>query len=122
MIPSPGHLVKIGTEVTVSCEISDLDEAVSVKWLKDTTVITNGGDYTLSLSSLESGKQTATLMINRDAVTKDTLFTFKVQSIQYDNSPESVTEVKLWVYGNLSAICGTLPNMIEKLEALKKLF
>ena len=110
MVTPKHRQVKIGTEVTLSCDISDLDEAVSVEWLKDTTVITNGGDYTLSLSSLESGKQTATLMINRDAVIEETLFTFRVQSIQYDNSPESVTEVKLWVYGNISAICDNLLN------------
>ena len=101
MIPSPGHLVKIGTEVTLSCEISDLDEALSVEWLKDTTVITNGGDYTLSLSSLESGKQTATLLIGGVAVKQAAYYTCRVESIQYDSSPHSDTDIGLEVYGEL---------------------
>ncbi|XP_063691212.1 titin-like [Bolinopsis microptera] len=98
VIPSPDHLVKTGTEVTLSCEISDLDEAVSVEWLKDTTVISHGGDYTVSLSNLESGKQTATLLIGGAAVKQDSDYTCRVKSIQYDSSPYSDTQIRLEVY------------------------
>ena len=97
---TPKHRqVKIGTEVTLSCEISDLDSAVKVEWVKDQTVITTDGQYTVSAGSPVSGKQTATLVISGNYVEEDARYTCRVQSIQYNKSPNSYAEVKLDVYG-----------------------
>ena len=99
-VVTPKHRqVKSGTEVTLSCEISDLDSAVKVEWVKDQTVITTDGQYTVSAGSPVSGKQTATLVISGNLVTEDARYTCRVQSTDYDNSPTSDTEVKLEVYG-----------------------
>ena len=91
--------VRTGTEVKLSCEISDLDGAVHVQWLRGADVITTGGDFTDASGSQESGKQTATLRMKGSAVKEDTIFTCRVRSNQYDNSPSSDTKVNLEVYG-----------------------
>ena len=97
---TPKHRqVKIGTEVTLSCEISDLDSAVKVEWVKDENIISTDGQYTVSAGSPVSGIQTATLVISGSYVTEDAIYTCRVQSTDYDNSPISDTEVKLEVYG-----------------------
>ena len=97
---TPKHRqVKTGTEVTLSCEISDLDTAVSVEWVKDQKVITTDGQYTESAGSPVSGIQTATLVISGNNVVEDATYTCRVQSTDYDNSPTSDTEVLLEVYG-----------------------
>ena len=99
-VVTPKHRqVKSGTEVTLSCEISDLDSAVKVEWVKDQTVITTDEQYTVSAGSPVSGKQTATLVISGIYVEEDARYTCRVQSIQYDKSPNSNAEVKLDVYG-----------------------
>ena len=97
---TPKHRqVKIGTEVTLSCEISDLDSAVKVEWVKDENIISTDRQYTVSAGSPVSGIQTATLVISGSYVTEDAIYTCRVQSTDYDNSPTSNTEVKLDVYG-----------------------
>ena len=92
--------VKHGTEVTLSCKISDLEQEVTVQWIKDTDeVIEDGENFISSLSALDEGKQIATLTIKENAVVSDSTCTCRVHSTLYNNSPVSDTAVKLHVYG-----------------------
>ena len=92
--------MKHGTEVTLSCKISDLEQEVTVQWIKDTyEVIEDGENFISSLSALNDGKQIATLTIKENAVVSDLTCTCRVHSTLYNNSPVSDTAVKLPVYG-----------------------
>ena len=91
--------MKHGTEVTLSCKISDLEQEVTVQWIKDTDQVIDGENFITSLSALDEGKQIATLTIKENAVVSDLTCTCRVHSTQYNNSPVSDTAVKLHVYG-----------------------
>ena len=91
--------MKHGTEVTLSCKISDLEQEVTVQWIKDTNEVIDGENFITSLSALDEGKQIATLTIKKNAVVSDLTCTCRVYSTQYNNSPVSDTAVKLHVYG-----------------------
>ena len=99
VVPTHKQL-KHGTEVTLSCKISDLEQKVTVQWIKNTDeVIEDGENFISSLSALDEGKQIATLTIKENAVVSDLTCTCRVHSTQYNNSPVSDTAVKLHVYG-----------------------
>ena len=98
MVPTHKQ-VKHGTEVTLSCKISDLEQEVTVQWIKDTNEVIDGENFITSLSTLDEGKQIATLTIRENAVVSDLTCTCRVHSTQYNNSPVSDTAVKLHVYG-----------------------
>ena len=83
----------------MSCKISDLEQEVTVQWIKDTNEVIDGENFITSLSALDEGKQIATLTIKENAVVSDLTCTCRVHSTQYNNSPVSDTAVKLHVYG-----------------------
>ena len=94
--------VEYGTTVTLSCEISDLDEEVRVQWVKESgdVIVSGGSEYTVSQGNLSSSWiQIATLVINGSSVTEDSLFTCRIHSTQYTNSPSSDTVIKLDIFG-----------------------
>jgi hypothetical protein len=91
--------VKSGTETKVSCIIIGLNKAVKeVSWLHNGNPLTGDG-YTMTVTSLVLGSQTATLLVEGSHVTKDKDYTCRVTSGEYEQSPPQDTVVKLNVYG-----------------------
>ena len=93
--------VKSGTDATISCVITGITSQVTVEWLGPSGIIRSDANYTPHPGTYETtdNTQTATLEVKGDAVTDDRIFTCRVKSGTFSESPSANTEVQLNVYG-----------------------
>ena len=92
--------VKSGTETTISCVITGLNDATaSVVWQDSEGQAVTGDNFTPAEGTQEGGKQTTTLLVKGAAVTDDKAYNCQVTSGTDTNSAASDTTVNLDVYG-----------------------
>ena len=91
-----------GSDVTLSCEITDLDSPVNVQWVNEAgDNIEDGEQYTVTHSTGDNRDHVTTIALEGSTVTEDLSFTCRVESVEFSNSPSSDTVVKLVVNGKL---------------------
>jgi hypothetical protein len=93
--------VKQGTETTISCVVSGLDDPATVTWVTSTGAAVSGTDFTSTEGVLSDGIQTSTLLVKAAQVTVDTAYTCRVTSGTHSESAPSDTTVNLDVYGEI---------------------
>ena len=95
--------VKSGTETTFSCEITGITSPVTVEWFQPSgsKVSDTTKGYYQDPGTLQGSSQTSTLKVTGITVAEGGLFTCRVKSGEYSESPSSDTEVNLNVYGKI---------------------
>jgi hypothetical protein len=91
--------VKKGTETTISCVVSGLDDPATVTWVISTGAAVSGTDFTPNEGVLSDGIQTSTLLVKAAQVTVDTAYTCRVTPGTHSASTPSDTAVHLDVFG-----------------------
>ena len=115
---------------TLTCNIGDLTQAVTVSW-KDTADvdITDGGDYTITQGTVDSGtnKQESTLTISStklQSLTTTSPLTWKcaAKSVQYPGSEVSAFQNVVVTFVDLREyifLLNSFENVYSQLQTLK---
>ena len=87
--------MKIGTETTISCLVTEITAQMSIAW----SGFTPGENFVENSGTFSSNSQTGTLTVKSPEVTTDTTYICSVASNDRPTSDVETLDVKLNVYG-----------------------
>lgn len=91
------HENHVLTESVISCTITGISKQMKITW----SGFEGEEMFEPSIGTLESGKQTGTLKIAAEAVTRDSIFTCTVSSASFPASSSTKSiQVRLLTFGN----------------------